>query len=489
MTRERHRPSLPVASGALILVCLCFFVLQWMLFPHDRPPAWDESVYISQVTPGVEAAYFAAWRARGITLLVAPAIAVGASLAELRLSLIVLATLGTGLALSVWRPLIGMAAPVAAFLFSFTWIALLNGSQVMPNFWTAVLGLIAAGFTVRWRESGHARHAVLAAAALAATALVRPTEATVIFVILGSFVLLSRKRSWSMVGALLVGLAIGWAPWLIEMSLRFGGPLQALREAAAGHIASAPITQNLLRHLSYTDGELLKTVAPLPGVIWWVMLGILSVVGLLRAATHAERTAAVVASLIALAVAIEYMVFVPALAPRFLLPAYAFAAIPASIGVVSLFRGRGFLRVAGVVVVLFAVPWAIWQAHVAQRVESASSTVNGRFREVGEQIRGLAAGHSCSVMSRSGLPQIQLASGCVVRELPRAGGPTRQELEGLSSRGDLVFVIMTRPPSPGSPLEVVRPIRARDPIGSLGPKRPWLIYELPESTAEQDAAL
>ena len=43
---------------------------------------------------------------------------------------------------------------VAAFLFSFTWIALVSGSQVMPNFWTAVLGLVAAGFTLRWNESG-----------------------------------------------------------------------------------------------------------------------------------------------------------------------------------------------------------------------------------------------------------------------------------------------------------------------------------------------
>ena len=70
----RRRPSLTVDAGALILVCLSFLVLQWMLFPHDRPPGWDESVYLSQITPGAEAAFFAGWRARGITVIVAPTV-------------------------------------------------------------------------------------------------------------------------------------------------------------------------------------------------------------------------------------------------------------------------------------------------------------------------------------------------------------------------------------------------------------------------------
>ena len=473
---ERHRPGLTVDAGELILVCLSFLVLQWMLFPHDRPSGWDESVYLSQITPGAEAAFFAGWRARGITLLVAPAIWAGASLGELRIYLMVFSAVGLGFALAVWRPIIGMAASVAAFLFSFTWIALLSGSQVMPNFWTAVLGLVAAGFTVRWNESGRVYDAVLAGAALAATALVRPTEATVIFVVLGVFVLLSR-RSWTALAALSAGLVIGWLPWIVEMSVRFGGPLHALRGAAAGHVAPAPATQNVLRHLSYTDGELLKTVLPLPGVIWWVALAALTVLGIVRAATRAERVAALVAAVAALAVTTEYVVFVPVLAPRFLLPAYAFVAISASIGLVSLFRGRGFVQAAGVVVVLIAIPWALWQAGVAQRVEKNNTRVNGPFREVGQQIGRLAGGHSCSFMSPFGYPQIQIASGCAGRELPRAAGPTEQELERLGTDREAVFVIMTRSASPTSPLDGVRPIRAR------GPNRVWLIYQLPAPAA------
>ena len=465
-----RRPSLTVDAGALILVCLSFLVLQWMLFPHDRPPGWDESVYLSQITPGAEAAFFAGWRARGITLIVAPAIWAGASLGELRVYLMVFSAVGLGLALTVWRPIIGMAASLAAFLFSFTWLALVSGSQVMPNFWTAVLGLVAAGFTLRWNESGRGHHAVLAGAALAGTALVRPTEATVIFVVLAVFVVLSR-RSWMALAVLSAGL-------VIEMSIRFGGPLQALRGAAAGHLAPAPVTQNVLRHLTYTDGELLKTVVPLPGVIWWMALAALTVLGIVRAATRGERVAALVAAGAALAVTTEYVVFVPVLAPRFLLPAYAFVAIAASIGLVSLFRGRSIIvRAVGVVVVLTAIPWAVWQAGVAQRVESNNTRVNGPFREVGRQIGRMAGGRPCSFMSPFGYPQIQIASGCAGRALPRPRGPTEQELERLGTDRESVFVIMTMPASPTSPLDGVRPIRAR------GPNRVWLIYQLPAPTA------
>ena len=470
---ERRRPTtLTVEAWALVLVSITFVVLQWTLFPHDRPPGWDESVYLSQVTPGAEAAFLAGWRARGITLIVAPAIWAGASIGELRVFLMVVSTVGLGLALAVWKPVIGMAASVALVLFSFTWIALLNASQVMPNFWTAVLGLAAAGYTVRWNESGRGRHAVLAGAALALTALVRPTEATVIFAVLAAIVLLGR-RSWTILAALSAGLAIGWLPWVVEMSVRFGGPLQALRDAAAGHVAPAPVTQNLLRHLSYTNGELVATDVPLPGVIWWVVLAVLAVGGIVRASTRAERVAAAVGAVAALAVTIEYLVFVPALAPRFLLPAYAFAAIPASIGFVSLFRGRGILRAAGVVVVLIAIPWAVWQASVARRVEAEATRVGRLFRETGQQIGRIAAGDTCSFMSPAGYPQIQLASGCVGRELPRFEGPTLQELEQLGAGRESVFVIMPRPAPPTSPLHGVQPFRSR------GPNRVWLIYQLP----------
>ena len=469
---DEHRPSIAVVAGTLILVCLCFFVLQSVLFPRDRPPGWDEAVYLSQVTPGAEPAFFAGWRARGVTLLIAPAISAGASIVDVRTFLIVLSTAALGLTLSVWIPLIGVAASLAAFLFSFSWIALLNASQVMPNFWAAVLGLAAAGFTIRGVESERSRHIVFASAALAATALIRPTEATVLSVVLGPYVLLGRKRSWTVLLALASGLVLGWLPWMIEMSVRFGGPLRALREAASGPLARSPAVHNALRHLSYTDGELVERVVPVSGIVWWGLLGLLSVMGLLRAARE-ERVAGLVASFAALAVTIEYLVFVPVSAARFLLPAYAFLAVPASIGLVSLLRGRTVARSAGVIVLLLAIPWAIWQAGVAERVETASRQVNERFREVGDQLMRLAAGAPCSFLSPHGYPQIQIASGCAGDELRRARGPTGRELDRLRDGGESVFVLLRDPVRPSSPLGAVEPMRFS------GSGNVWFIYHLP----------
>ncbi|MDQ4107318.1 MAG: hypothetical protein M3138_00735 [Actinomycetota bacterium] len=451
---------------------LCFFVLQSVLFPRDRPPGWDEAVYLSQVTPGAEPAFFAGWRARGVTLVIAPAMSAGASIADVRTFLIILSTASLGLTLSVWIPLIGVAASLAAFLFSFSWIALLNASQVMPNFWAAVLGLAAAGFTIRGVEGERSRHIVFASAALAATALIRPTEATVVFVVLGAYVLLGRKRSGTALLALTSGLVLGWLPWMIEMSVRFGGPLQALREAASGPLARAPAVHNALRHLSYTDGELVERVLPVPGIVWWGMLGLLSVVGLLRA-TREERVAGLVASFAALAVTIEYLVFVPVSAARFLLPAYAFLAVPASIGLVSLLRGRTVARSAGVIVLLLAIPWTIWQASVAERVEMASRQVNERFREVGHQLMRLAADAPCSFLSPHGYPQIQIASGCAGDELRRARGPSEGELDRLRDRGGSVFVLLRNPVRPSSLLGAVEPMRFS------GSDNVWFIYHLP----------
>jgi hypothetical protein len=344
---------------------------------------------------------------------------------------------------------------------------------VMPNFWAAVLGLAAAGFTIRGVVDERSRHIVFASAALAATALIRPTEATVVFVVLGSYVLLGRKRSWTVLFALASGLALGWLPWVIEMSVRFGGPLQALREAAAGPFAPAPAVHNVLRHLSYTDGELVERVVPVAGVIWWGMLGLLSVLGLLRGATRKERVAGRVASFAALAVMIEYLVFVPVSAARFLLPAYAFLAVPASIGLLSLLRGRTVARSAGVIVLLVAIPWAIWQAGVAERVETASRQVNERFREVGHELMRLAAGAPCSFLSPHGYPQIQIASGCAGNELGRPRGPTERELDRLAGDGESVFVLLRSPVRPSSPLGAVEPTRFS------GSGNVWFIYHLP----------
>ncbi|MGI8616457.1 MAG: hypothetical protein ACR2L4_06725, partial [Actinomycetota bacterium] len=154
-----------------------FLLAQLALIHLRRPIRWDEAVYMTQVIPGMDALFFAAWRSRGITLLISPVTLLGGSLADVRLFLMVASAATVTLTFRIWIPLIGIAAPAAAFLFSFTWLGLVYGSAVMPNFRAAILGVAVAGLIARRLEGGSLRWAVSASAVLGAMTLVRPTDA------------------------------------------------------------------------------------------------------------------------------------------------------------------------------------------------------------------------------------------------------------------------------------------------------------------------
>ena len=79
-TTGKVPPTGSVGSRGLLLgVGVGFLVTQLVVAPPGRPSGWDEAVYVSQVTPGMEAMFMAAWRARGITLLIAPVTLLGGS--------------------------------------------------------------------------------------------------------------------------------------------------------------------------------------------------------------------------------------------------------------------------------------------------------------------------------------------------------------------------------------------------------------------------
>ena len=52
-------------GDSLLVVGLAYVAVQLLPIPIARPPLWDESVYVSQVTPGSPAIEFLASRARG----------------------------------------------------------------------------------------------------------------------------------------------------------------------------------------------------------------------------------------------------------------------------------------------------------------------------------------------------------------------------------------------------------------------------------------
>ena len=476
--RSRGYPAREQALAwrALFAVGVAYLVAQVALISLSRPPGWDETVYLSQVMPGADALEFLAWRARGITLLVAPVTLLGGSVRDVRLFLMVASALTMVATFRLWIPLIGLAAPAAAVLYSFSWLGLLSGTEVMPNLWAGLLGLATAGLIARRLEGGERWHAVLAAAVLAVMALVRPTEATVTAGAIGLYIVVCRRTDWRLLFGLGLGLVLGWLPWFIEMSIRFGGPMNALDEAAVEHFAKASVAQNVVLHLASTDGRPAGSPAAFGGVLWWSLLVIPAIVAIARAPRSTDRVVAILACFGALALATEYLVFVSALAPRFLLPAYAFASLPAAIGLVTLLRGGVVSRVAGVLVLVLMIPWAIWQGDVAGRFQDKRMISTLAFRDVGLRLRELADGRPCSFMSPHGYPQISFTSGCDGSDLLRPSGPKAAELEELRRDGEELFVILKRAAPATSPLSSLDPVRV------AGPGRTWFIYHVTEST-------
>jgi hypothetical protein len=464
-----------VAWRLLIAVALLYVTAQLVVLPIGRPPLWDESVYLSQVTPGSNAIIFLASRARGITVLIAPVTLLGGSFTAVRVFLLLASATATAVAFRVWIPLIGLAAPVGAITYCFSWLALLNGADIFPNVWSAILGLATTGLIARRVEGANPRGAVLAFLTIAAMALIRPTDAVVLAVAIAVWILALRRSSWRLPAALGVGVVVGWAPWLIEMSIRFGGPVRAFQEAAiAGNVeAGSGFVTNVLVHLAATDGRPAGDGASVAGIAWWAALGALVAFAVVRT-PRPGRGVSILATIAALALAGEYLAFVSGTAPRFLLPTYALASIPAGVAIVALFRGQGIPRPAGRViaalVLLVLLPWAIWQGMVADRYLSKRLQSTAAFASVGDTLRRLANGRPCSFQSPHGWPTTQFISGCVGADLVRPGGPTADELDELRAGGHPVFVIMKRTPPRWSPL------RTRTPITVEGPYRPWLVY-------------
>lgn len=465
-----------LAWWILLAVGAGYLVAQLALMPFRRPVGWDEAIYVTQVTPGMDALFVDAWRARGITLLIAPVTLLGGSLADLRLFLMVASAAAVTLTFRLWIPLIGIAAPIAAFLFSFTWLGLVNGSTVMPNFWAAILGVAVAGLVARRLEGGTLLHAVFAAALLGAVALVRPSEATIVAGAIGLYVVVIRRTSWRLVLGLALGLALGWLPWIIEMSIRFDGLGNALEEArVAGHLAVAPVTGNVLGHLAFTYGgaKLPPVGLPEAGILWWGLLVLLAAIALRRQVAAPARSVALLGCLATIALTVEYFVLVPFIAGRFLLPAYAFAAIPAGIGLASLLRNGVVARVVGAVVLVLMVPWAVWQGDVGSRVVAREARGGTRFAAAGQLLRDLADGRPCSFVSPGAFPQIHHVSGCVGEQLSFPPLPTAAQWDAIAA-GEEVFMILPKVARSESPLATLTPVRFR------APKRMWFIYRLSE---------
>ncbi|GAA3192335.1 hypothetical protein [Nonomuraea roseoviolacea] len=356
----------------LVLVAAGYGIAQLVAVGPGMGLGWDEVVYVSQVDPRVTATEFIAPRARGITLLVAPIVLVTSSTEALRVCLSVLSALALYASFATWlrlRP--GAAAPVAALVFASLWLTLFYGGEAMPNLWVALGAVAATGHFLRHvrGDGGRGRLAGLASC-VAGTALMRPPDSLWLVLPLGLALAVpgwgpalrwgpsvrrarpGRARRGAAV-ALVAGCAAGWAEWIAEAYVRFGG--LAARWQAAGAANETGLHFSLAEHARALNGPLLCRPPAHCGpavtswVLWWSAVPPLVLLGLYAARRRGRLPEALVPAVAGVSAAVPYVFLVGYAAPRFLLPAYALLAFPVAHGALALLEGarRGPARRAG----------------------------------------------------------------------------------------------------------------------------------------------
>ncbi|MGW4237124.1 hypothetical protein ACWEJP_09830 [Streptomyces sp. NPDC004749] len=352
--------------GPLGTVACAYTLLQLVLVVPGTGLGWDETVYVTQVSPGVDPAFFSAPRARGITYLIAPVTLLTPSVTALRIYLALLSGLGLFLAFRVWRRL--CPEPVLALagaLFAGLWITLLYGPQAMPNLWVAFGSLFAVGCFLRAvqlamlantaqagpsvRSGPHGRSGLPAAllglgAGVAFVGLMRPVDALWLALPLTAASLFVRRwRRPALLLVLMVGAALGWAQWVAEAYAQYGGPVARLRRAGEiqGGLGWNLAVDDQVRSL---DGRLLCRPCDVPWrrpvtAVWFFALPLFTLGGILVAARLRRLPVVLLPALVGLSLGVQYLLLIGYAAPRFLLPMYALLALPVALCMAWIVRG------------------------------------------------------------------------------------------------------------------------------------------------------
>ncbi|NXY94895.1 hypothetical protein HYE82_10920 [Streptomyces sp. BR123] len=446
---------------------------------------WDETVYVSQVARDAPAAFFSAPRARGISWLVAPVAAVTPSVLALRVYLALLAAAALLLALWVWRRLLPVPVlALAGLLFTGLWPTLTYGPQAMPNLWVAFAALTATGCFLRAAADRSDRPALAGTGvAVAFAALMRPADAFWLVLPLAcAAAVVPALRRPALPAVLAAGALTGWAPWLVEAHLNYGGVLARLHRAGEiqGGIGWHPAFWDHLRALGGRtlcrpcDGPWSQ---PLTG-LWWLALPLLVAGGLVAAYRGTELLRPVlVATVAGLSLAAPYLLMVGYAAPRFLLPAYALLVLPAALCLARLpgaSRRHPFVRTA----LCLALA-----AHLTLQLLLAA-TVAARSRDMRAALTAVAA----ELHRRGVRPPCVVSGEEAVRVAFRAGCASRQVYGGhdgsISSAG--ITALAARMPTVVLVKDGAAPPRwaggwRPHPLPALPDGRPWRAYLAPSA--------
>ncbi|MQY09267.1 hypothetical protein [Actinomadura macrotermitis] len=426
--RGNRRPA-PIRRAGfwLTAVALAYLAAQLLLLVRRGGVAWDEALYLGQVDPRVPDAFFSAPRARGITYLVAPVVRLTDSVTVVRTFLAVLSAVALAVAFWPWLRLTSRSAvtPLAALLFGGLWVAGFYGSAVMPNYFEAVAAVATVGWTLRYIAAGRRRRrrrpmgalaGVVAAAAV--LALMRPGDA--FWVVLPLPFAILAVRSWRrprvalpLLAALAAGLALGGAAWVAEAFTRYGGPAARLRRAAEIEGGFGWHPQGAWHELRALNGPQLCRPCHVgwqhpEQSLWWLVLPLLLIIGpLLARRVRAGRGAApaLVAAVCAVSAAAPYLLTLDYAAPRFLLPAYALAAVPAAEALAGLPRlaGRARLPVAAILLIAVGLHLAVQQKLLFDMGRTYTTARMG-YAAAAAQLKGMGIKPPCLLSGSAAVP-------------------------------------------------------------------------------------
>lgn len=428
----------------VLLVAILYGLAQIVFLDVGRFLAWDEAVYLSEVSPHAEAVGMGAHRSRGITLLVAPVAVLTDSLVALRVYLAALSSAALFGAFVVWCRSIEWAAPVATALFASSWLAVFYGSAVYPNLYSGLLAVAAIGLALDHMRSPARLPLALVVALVSLTALIRPLDALILVIGLVVVALVAGRRNWlPLTGAGLAGLALGALPWAIEAWVRFGGPIQRLsmsRDAIGGGLHNN--AGDYLRLLDGTGSVNAVAIVSLGAIILLGLAGLADPDRFVRRGALVSLAASILFSA-------PYLFVTEPVAQRFLLAALAFISIPAAVGLVSIV-GRFGTRAttAGAVTAVVVLALSAWNLPPLQ-TWSERQTGNGLTAlHVGQAI-GSAAGGDCFFLTPSNHPAVSFASGCPGTALGEDVETNSSRLESARNAGSELFVA-TNSSDPGS---------------------------------------
>lgn len=315
----------------------------------------------------------------------------------------------------------------------------------------------------------------------------RPTDSVLLLLPILSIALLVRRlRRYDVLAALAVGGLLGWAPWVVEAFVRFGGPLARLRagnEAGLGGVA--PSLVNLLTYPRMLDGlpnycccgGPAAQAGPVPTLltVWFVAIPLLALLRLFAAARRQRVAELALAGAPACLFAAFYFLLLRFASVRFLLPIGALLSLPVAAGLVDLVAmTRGRLRLAtGVLVGLVLVGHLGLMLPTAAKVFPMQSRSRAREPRVAAALRPLVAKHPCMLVAVEPVTRSYYL-GCSAQLLK----PTPRQPSHVAAarrRGWSVLAVLPKAPPPGTCLASWQ----RVPLPQLG--RGWAAHLAPGS--------